>query len=295
MSHEVLWAVHDQIQRLEGLDIRVILNLIGGEPTSNMDRLFDVLHFFDSRFPNMKIEMTTNGHWLESLEKTREFIQTVQRFVDPDGSYEDSITVRISHSTWHEPFRPHHLQGDGLQRALDGIWESSGVLYEYDGSCNDCGHEFNTHAWDCPECGSDNIEMYESDTGLYAPQPNQGAAWIYIEEQRDVNKISPTGRATNWGLQETACKESPRHTLTYEPDGTLSDVCCVGSHLGKGSAFDDPIVLLDMALAFFEQAKPDCSTCRITAKDWVQNKWDPNFIQITDLVERIEYAENAVL
>jgi hypothetical protein len=107
---------------------RTRLNLLGGEPTLDLER-FALIHSHISHHPlshDLEMEMTTNGWWLRSWKDTCRFAGIVGEAVA-----REELAIRISNSTWHDPFRKgekHIINRRALQEALENPTSGSTCL-----------------------------------------------------------------------------------------------------------------------------------------------------------------------
>jgi hypothetical protein len=85
ISDEVLSLVHDFYNELNTLEIKVRINLIGGEPTTNLSQFERVLstgmEWEDFEGQPVKVEMVTNGWWLHRENSARRFFEIVKPYV----------------------------------------------------------------------------------------------------------------------------------------------------------------------------------------------------------------------
>jgi hypothetical protein len=280
MKNPILSLVQNQVIRLLRLGIFPRINLIGGEPTLNMKRFGEILdrimNWYEVNSEGVSVEMTTNGWWLHSHPKhTRAFIEAVRPYVNSDGMGIDAgFSVRISNDSHHDSFRPGRYANDekALERRLASLWEfdEDGIFYKETPTCGSCGREFRWMPDDeiC-KCGGD--VYYETEEICYfPPQPCDGDPWIYVERHGGHHNVIPVGRGAMWG-QPGPGKPKCYHAgdaLAYLPNGKLMDVCCKGSWCEFGDVSDDPLLLLELARRFANDAVSGCYGCRDEAKEW---------------------------
>lgn len=272
MSDNTLSSVSVLIDRLNESEVYPSLNLVGGEPTLNLDRLGQIV--CTASYMEADLQMTTNGWWLQDAEKTRDFFRAIQPVIPQDG-YGDEFSLRISSDEFHDRFRPGWMQSDRLKYILTDIWESGDTLYTPIYYCEDCGVIEPDEHCTCPECGSDcDIDNYEDALGFAVPQPEDDNPWIYIERNDGLRTVIPTGRGKRaGGMNEYTCTgKYPPTNLSFTPDGTLCDICCKGSWCEFGTVEDDPLVLLAIAWQFQKEMHPSCSECRSLAEDWKRDR-----------------------
>lgn len=239
MTWETLQAIHYQITTLQEAGYDVTVNLIGGEPTINLEefrRVLDVVERWD-----VPLEMSTNGWWLTKRDKAEEFLQIVKHPV-----LDERLTIRISDDYWHREYQPKNIRGR-LDAALKGLWDN------YD----------------------ENEDPYSPLSVL--PEPSPGNPWIFVETwgDRDKYDVIPTGRANDFGFHDHKKHLGwcPEPVLTYHADGRLGDICCKGSKLEVGTVADDPLVLIERIYQFHDDTPgKTCKTCWAAAAEWKKAK-----------------------
>lgn len=285
MGDDVLCKIKRQVDLLQELEIRVAINLIGGEPTMDMAKFAHVLNIV-GRWP-VDIEMTTNGWWLTADDATKCFMEIMAPYVDPSGSSEcletgERVSVRISNDPYHNEFRPDYLkgaavpyyargQGDRLHTALENVWEGGALFAEGVCICPECEKELPSGY--CEDCDVDGEYQEADEYTVYAPPPDSGDPWIYVEPYyTNAAGITPNGRGVDVSrMSDSGHKGSGGVTiLTYLPDGRLMDVCGRGSWCEFGTADDSPIFLAEVTKEFFRQREGGngCWDCRSQADIW---------------------------
>jgi hypothetical protein len=234
---------------------RTRLNLLGGEPTLDLER-FALIHSHISHHPlshDLEMEMTTNGWWLRSWKDTCRFAGIVGEAVA-----REELAIRISNSTWHDPYRKgekHLINRRALQEALENPCEwfdlpeplcqcGGALVYEEGGRrCGACGESMSEE------------EYYEAKDASMM-QPGHYAVPLLIEgiksgnvgidaKWTEPNRLSPAGRAlkNGMGLQGGACHPASELKFTVNPDGTIRDVCCHGGRAPMGRIRDGALHL----------------------------------------------------
>lgn len=274
MSSEVLNAVHDQVLTLKELDIYPTINLIGGEPTLDLDQFERILERVMGW--GVPIEMTTNGWWFHEVETAQRFFEIVAPYVDSEGygiEGDREFSVRISNDRHHDQFRPTWLQHGKLSNAVQCLWECDerGIFYTTKYVCYDCGEEYETWPDDeiCPGCEG-NVDIEDEPAMRWIPpMPAEFDPWLYVQPYQTTGGVIPIGRASNWGSNDAGAKGyCHAGMLSYLPGGTLMDICCKGSWCEFGTVWDNPLVLLELGRRFVESEKPTCSECRECAETW---------------------------
>ena len=94
-------------------DTNFSVNLVGGEPTLDMEHFNRVLETVseweferESWNASPNLEMTTNGWWLEKPEDCAKFGNIVHKYLE-----DERLNVRISDSPYHHEFRSEAMQG----------------------------------------------------------------------------------------------------------------------------------------------------------------------------------------
>jgi hypothetical protein len=300
MSRDVLYKVRQQVNRLMELDIPVSVNLIGGEPTLDLDKFEEILN--EVMRWDVEVQMTTNGWWFHEVETCQRFFEAVGRWVY-DGSMEDcgpcGFSVRISNDEYHDKFRPHWLQNDKLRGELDNLWDydEREVFYTMKWYCPECRKEWESEDRpdddECPDCGC-YLETEDEQVMLnIPPRPDGDMPWLYVERRGESSGIIPSGGRGTWGSNDAGAKGwCYPHELSYLPDGTLMDICCKGSWCEFGTVEDDPLVLLEVSKRFTEEVEPSCRECRERAEEWKEERLGEVKEEVAREVEQLEYEED---
>jgi hypothetical protein len=305
MSNSVLSDIKEQVNYLQSLDLSVSVNLIGGEPTLNFREFERILNEV-TRW-EVGIEMTTNGWFLKSAGSTRRFLEIVQPYIDNDGEglggYNNqhglSFSVRISNDEYHTPFRKFNVES-----ALKNIWESCSddpVLYKETPICATCYEEITDWNEPTPCCDSYIEYDYEEYFNQRIPEPCDGDPWIYTESTKynqGSSGVIAIGRARHWGRINHSYKNGCYYMtdkLTYTPKGVLTDFCCKGSWMERGTVKDNPIILL-MLCSKFKKDNQDylsCSECRSLCQEWTDDtqetsEWSKAYAKLYKKLEKFE-------
>lgn len=235
MKSDVLLKVRQQVERLQALDIPVVVNLIGGEPTLNLNLFGLILQ--EVMTWGVEVEMTTNGWWLNRPATLKRFLSTVRRYVDGDGLGE-GFGVRISGDQFHTRQGTLTHLGESLMKYLNNIWDG---VYDW----------------------------LDDDSFWLPPRPHESHPWLYVDGHLNYEGVVPIGRGADMGgYNERTCHENTHFKLTYDPRGRLNDICCRFSQCHFGTVDDDPILLLNLADQFLRSREPACSRCVEEAADW---------------------------
>lgn len=260
------------------------INLVGGEPTLDIEHFQKVLQIVSGwEHPNdggIEIETTTNGHWLETPEKTAEFSRSVRWLLA-----EERLTIRISNSLYHQPFRSESLK----QRFKRNTHKTQygGVITSLDNILSDMLEELIEENWTSWEIEA--LREYAQENLIYIAN--------FVAEE---NKVSPVGRArlNELGWQDGSCSATGDVKFTFQPTkegqrpGRIYDACCNGGKIELGFA-DEGIKLLHRRIHYMDalhQAYPistnspkenpgcgeRCRNCASFAAKWVkENKMSP--------------------
>lgn len=280
MSQEVLDALRRAIFDLNKLEIDVSLNLIGGEPTLNLPEFERIFDWAESlvEIPEVVLEMTTNGWWLQRPEPCRRFLQIVRRAALSYGGRENGFTIRISGDRFHQENRPSYVK---MKQMLEELFEYGSVNDEPVAwgeiwECNDCGRSGSGYVDECPDpdCASQDITTDQQEY-ISLPENDPNDPWIYVEDDLNYHNVIPSGIRGQFGGNELTCSRkhySHAHALTFHTNGQHGDGCCRGSEMPFGDVNDHPLVLLALNLAFTYEVSPSCRSCRAEAEDWAQTK-----------------------
>lgn len=275
MSNEVLQAVWRQVQTLQQYGAMVRINLIGGEPTINLNEFKRILDEVAS-WPDVTVEMTTNGHFLYRDVLATRFFEIVSPYV-----HDETLVIRVSNDQYHNEFRKIPVDIASLD---DRIGELIYKEVPYLAECFNCNEEYEldsdfTGDFLCPECNEIceiSWEYDEYNTAIDLPPIDESSPWIYIEMyKRGADHVIKIGNAESWGninwSYHNGCS-SGYNVLSYDVDGNLLDICCRGSRLRIGSVNDDPYVLLTLANDFIETKHPTCDTCWDLAEEYKEDR-----------------------
>lgn len=274
MREDVLLQALEMRNTLYDNRCNVEWNLIGGEPTLDMEFFEQVLNFIASHNDEDGIAMTTNGWWLASEERTRQFFNAVTRYVDPNGMASvGGMSVRISDDKWHAAFRPDWLKDhEKFVGQLESVWEYAPdfqIQYRTTYYCDSCDWTGDGRPDGCPECGGDDIYEDEVEEVGNIPEPHEANPWIHIDPPwTNEDYITPTGRGYNVGRRNECSSVTG---LTVRPDGQIWDYCCRGSQLKGGTVWDDPLELLEKAVQFLNACGPECSSCHELWEEWASS------------------------
>jgi RNA polymerase subunit RPABC4/transcription elongation factor Spt4 len=280
ISNDMLYAIYSQqVRPLLDMKLGLTVNLIGGEPTLNLDEFERVLNTIETwgSLPNeIEIEMTTNGWWLQRAKHARRFLEIVRHLASDDG-IENGFSVRVSSGRYHQEFFKY---GDP-KSLLDELFESGSVngepvLWEEEKVCMSCNETFDTDQEACPECGSEDYDYQEKYGYVSIEPPNSNSPWIYAQDT-DGEGIAPSGIRGEWGNNDKGARwpgYCGNLSLCFDPKGYQRDGCCSGGDHPFGTVDDHPLVLLTLIRNFIQEVKPTCYGCRNEALSWMK---DPAF------------------
>jgi hypothetical protein len=279
-SKNVLKAI-DMAETLSSMNIRISINLIGGEPTLNLKefkRIFDLVYTaWDPG--NIDIEISTNGWWLKKASTAIKFFQVVERAAcNAPGGIEEGFSVRISNDQYHRWQSNTDLEAQFNDLMETGAIYDDPVLYKEVPYCSKCNHEFKTrYPRRCPKCGTWDDIYYEYETLIELPPTDlDQLCWIFVQSNKydnGVDGIIPSGERGHFGRNIKTCGVtdvlySNADKLTFLPNGKHTDGCCKGSLMPFGDLDDNPFILLALNHQFTVECEPTCLTCRSDAAQW---------------------------
>jgi hypothetical protein len=268
MSDEVVGMIVEQADHLRSIGMYPEFNVIGGEPTLNMNRLIEILDRLMRQ--EIPVTMTTNGWWLRNKQTIRNFLNAVGPYTEWGF---DAFSVRISDDGYHRSFRPTWMQDADLRRVVSNIWDDN-VLEDVHSECQNCGEEFDRYVEPCPTCGGQMYHDYEYALDYDVPPGGDPGQWLYTEHWDGADHVLPQGRGASFGRKDPGSQGKcfPMYSLSYLPDGRLMDICCSGSWLEAGTVWDDPALLLLLAHKFIKDEPGSCAGCRERAVRWVDTQ-----------------------
>lgn len=285
ISDDTLYQVKELIWKLNEMHLNVSINLVGGEPTLNLNEFERVFRWAENMFnyPEVGLQMTTNGWWLEKAVTTIRFLKIVGQMARscPSG-IEDGFSVRISNDIFHLPFR-RAQRTEYVKQLIDELIESGSindepVTWKETTYCNDCGETSTGYQDECPECQSEDVEHETEDGEVSIPYPdNREAYWLYTEEWKSWDNVVPSGIRGQQGRNDHQCGKdgwTMADDIGINPDGTTSDGCCKGSLMPFGTVEDHPLVILALQRLFTFDRKPTCRECRTLAADFAVTDLD---------------------
>jgi len=287
ISNDTLGIVYQRIRELNDYLINVTVNIIGGEPTANLKEFERVWNTVDGwrDYPDIGMEMTTNGWWLKSAKTAREFFRAIEYSTRGGVGIEDGLSIRISGDQFHDTFRDFDAK-----RVLESVFDYGAindeyVLYEEIGICTECGHQpRDKYRSDCPKCkAKDSVVLEEGNDYIQLPENDPNMPWIYVEEDHlGYDGVIPSGVRGQFGrnVSEYHCTEGCDvrsmkgcyfdEKLTFLPNGKHTDGCCRGSLMPFGDVSDHFLVLMALNWNFLEDCEPNCWSCRSDAEEWAE-------------------------
>jgi hypothetical protein len=276
----------------------VSMNLIGGEPTLDMDELARILDYLGHHPIGRKItyEMTTNGWWLKTWNSVCGFAMAVGPFIR-----EHEMIIRISNTEYHEEFRnpiekkvisgertPAATQwGQRTPSRLEQLLENPFDYYDLRETCPNCDEPVQDQY--CRHCDQE-VDEADLDHSYCVP----GHQWVqnliaackddhlYVDfRSPGEDKISPVGRAAKNGIgyQVVQC-ELEQALLTIHPTGAIQGICCTGGNVPLGHVRDGAWQLFALAALYIRAVKTKypgktsmrCRECSSFAATWVAQR-----------------------
>ena len=263
MSEEVLSKIYHQVVQPAkelGLDVRV--NFVGGEPTLDIDEFRRVWQRVMAW--GVTYEMTTNGWWLADKHAFEEVIKIIGYDVEREGT-----AIRISDSEWHDVWR-----SESCKRILRKWRDFKEMPIEYYDSDEPaiCPHCRDGDIVDADTVDDETNEEYfcksckegVSSTDYYLSREEENFSYgfwdalkqfleiqehMYIDNsisELGLQKVSPNGRGAKLGGHQThTCNVGQEEAiLTFNPNGSIQEVCCVGGPTPLGNVDDGVAMLL---------------------------------------------------
>jgi hypothetical protein len=234
MSHRMLRKIENICNTLSvDYGIGVTVNLLGGEPTVNLNEFDRVCEWAgELQDQGHNIEMTTNGWWLERPKATYRVLKSLQRIdYDLDGRRE--FCVRISNDRYHDQFHKKNMSFNHILNELK---------------------DFGIHPYG---------EMYDNEYDYI--DLSKLKDMIFVDQRVEDDNIIPSGIRGQFGYNDIGVEGRCRftHSLCYDPDGKLFDGCGSGSYMPFGTVDDDPFVLMCMEKYYIDTViRPECVSCR---------------------------------
>jgi hypothetical protein len=242
MDAEMLTKVKKQIQFLRDLDIVPVINIVGGEPTVNLNEFKKV---FDEIFSwNIDLTMSTNGWWLSSKEATKRFFDIISKAISPSGeawNYQSHkyFILRVSDD-------PYHFVG---RKITDLTAEVTQAFYDND--------------IPVPDKNSPWLQIPQL-TGGWVPVPNGRGSKLKTSLEKS--------RKTNFCFHERYLTKGIAN-IHYEPAGNITDACGYGSIYDFGDVEDNVLYINEIINQYQmhrDKSKEvhNCFNCRSMVQLW---------------------------
>jgi hypothetical protein len=260
MPNDILKKVKQQVDFLKELGIKPVINIIGGEPTLDLDKFEYIFNLIQTW--NVNVTVSTNGWWLKSEETTDRFFSIFRPYLSPLWTYQsitgNYIIVRISDDKYHQS-----------QRILKNIPEPLDV-YSYmarknlfiDKHCFIVWQNGFTEAyWIFPNGRGEKISQLKD---IYK-QFNINGSYCFTD-------VSGTKIIENGGFAPFN-DNFEIGFIHYNPDGLIEDGCKYGSIYDVGTV-DDNILFSMMLINKYKTdrfncgKKYNCYNCRTMFKTW---------------------------
>jgi len=263
ISDYMLRKLKKQVDFLRKLNIPVIINLLGGEPSLYFDKLKRIVDEISSW--NIGITMPTNGWWLEGEISTKKFMNIFEKLVANTGVSSESnggngLAIQISDEKYHSAWR----KGNNNKKYFDELF----MRKEYE------------HL-----------------------KPNADDPWIKWQVLDPDYLINPHGRGLGISNLKSFLKKNNTErfctqeyegqhlqSIHYELNGHISSVCMFGGeHEGIGT-INDNILYIIMLLRYYELyrkkiGKYNCYNCHDIFKSWKKD-------ELGILKEKFSYLNN---
>jgi hypothetical protein len=257
MSDEVLAKIKKQVEFLSELDLPLIVNIVGGEPTINMSKFEHIFNEIASW--NVSVSMSTNGWWLRSKEATKRFLKIVSKFAPRDGNANNkwgkkAYIIRISDDPYHQKQR---VIKD-IDVALDNIFDDIELINECNSPLPDI-----TDPW---------IFRQKWDAGFYYVAPNgRGKSVTNFDEW--MTYFPYYQKTGNYCSRDLIWEPPSLESVHYEPDGLVSDACGLGSWYDFGTVDDNILFIIELIRQYkldryYSGKKYTCKNCREMVQSW---------------------------
>jgi organic radical activating enzyme len=247
ISDQILDKLKKQVDFLQKLNIPVTINLLGGEPTLQFDKLKHVVDVVSSW--NVAITMPTNGWWLVDNSSTKKFMNVFEDLISKDGSGRSSnngngLWVRISDEQYHS------------------VWRKGNNNKEY-------------------------FKELFNQKSYKKIKPNIYNPWISWQELSPNYLINPHGRGLDVSNirseildkcnTEKFCiqhyEKKHLQSIHYELNGDISSVCMFGGEHGGIGTIDDNILYIFLLLNKYEEYRfkvggYNCYNCKDMFLNW---------------------------
>ena len=241
MSNDTLEKVKRQVTFLDSVRSSSTINLIGGEPTINLnefERIFNKVFEW-----NTNITISTNAWWLSSEKTTKRFFDIVSKIIPGTGESISKNTgrrfaVRLSNDPYHY-----------IQREIKDLDAALVIALEH----------------------NKNIPVpADKDPWIFA-QPLHEKRWVVMPNGRGRN-VSPLWEWEDQNFCFHAKGGGIEH-VHYEPNGEVSDGCGYGSIYDFGTADDNILYIIEMIRKYKRYRKDcgrvyNCYNCRKMVQEW---------------------------
>lgn len=255
MSDKILKKIKRQVRFLQSLSIPVVINLIGGEPTLNINKFEHIFNIVSTW--GVGIMISTNGWWLRSNELTDRFFLILSPHIREDGISTSKINgqpfiIRVSDDKYHK-----------LEREKRGNPDPNIVLPEYIKAKNIISPDKNPF-----------IFVQDGYVESYVVYPN-GRGKDVSDLDRVYQKFNVSGSCCMFDLYDTY-KPGNIH---YNPQGLIEDGCMYGSYYDVGTVNDNILFsLLMITLYKNDRSTSDklynCFNCRDMFQEWKKDNLD---------------------
>lgn len=243
---------------LKQLGLSVEYNMVGGEPTLNLNEFERVCNLLAST--GDCVEMTTNGWWMADVRN----INKVAKALLPLLESQQMESVRISNSAYHDTWRSKGWKPSRIANykpaLVDNLWDWSsedGLLGALD----------------------EDTLIYDEEMA-WRTRLNHHAIGLLDEvlhaDKQDAHGVTSTGRALENQLtwKSSSCGRYDRLMFTFNPDASIHDLCCNGGKVAAGHAREN-LALLWRRFDYLRHLHKEvpryddrCGNCALTAIRW---------------------------
>ena len=254
IDEDQLSKLKTQADFLKSIGFKVIINLLGGEPTLYFNKLQYVLDVISSW--GVTITMPTNGWWLENEKSQNKFFDTFKNYVAPNGSGVESnngngLFVQISDDQYHREWKSEYNNESNFQ------------------------------------------QIFENNTDKI-PSPHSQYPWIRWKHLLDNYYVNPQGRGKNvsnaefyidkLGKSGSLCYAEynknlySEYSAHYELDGKISGSCPFGNKRNNFGSIEDNVIFIMLIEKSFRDFRKNqvynCLNCNDLFDNWYKKYYN---------------------
>jgi organic radical activating enzyme len=255
LSDEMIQKLKKQIDFLKSMNIPIVVNILGGEPTLFFNKLKMFVNILSSW--NVGIMMSTNGWWLEKEENTEKFFGIFEKLISEDGISKNSnngngLYMRISSDKFHEEFQ----KGNNNKNYFESLF-----LDKYSNIKPD-----DTKPWMYWQTLRDGYYINPKGRAIEISNADEYMKEYSYGKEKDCFCWNEVNVANGFGNHES---------IHYELDGHISDTCMFGSDYSGIGTINDNILYVIMLLKEYKNYRYmhggyNCFNCRSLFSKWMK-------------------------